>query len=260
MMRKELKSLQSECVIYWTRKGENDFYFLFLVFLGLMILFQFETLPRQREIQTLSSAWGKDEITDGTNLYSFENFQRCGCIIKAHGLIFLMSNELMTRNFNRHGPNLDYVFEVELCIGQELLWDYSLAINVTCIWRNYSGLLPSEYFWDASVGDLEDAGNVAWPRTRMGQLDDLLAGRIRQRSPVDVDSTQLVDAAMPWMVETKVSYRRALIITLGHFSSNIIANTCTNAFPIIIIQYMRIISQLSHNTSYILSWIYFQCL
>ena len=137
----------------------------------------------------------------------------------------------MTRNFNRHGPNFNHVFEVELCIGQQLLWNYthyyvnmqvfSLAINVTCIWRNCSGLLPSEYFWDASVGDLEDARNVAWPRTRMGQLDDLLAGRVRQRSPVDVDSTQLVDAAMPWMVETKVSYRRALIITQGHFSANI---------------------------------------
>ena len=61
MMRKDLKSLQSECVIYWTRKGES----LFILF-GLMILFQFETLPRQREIQTLSSAGGKDEITEGT--------------------------------------------------------------------------------------------------------------------------------------------------------------------------------------------------
>lgn len=60
-----------------------------------------------------------------------------------------------------------------------------------------SGYLPSEYFRDASIGDLEDARDVARPGTRVGQLDDLLSGRVRQRSAVDVNSTQLIDAAMP---------------------------------------------------------------
>jgi hypothetical protein len=49
-------------------------------------------------------------------------------------------------------------------------------------------LLPAEYFRDASVGDLEDAGDVAGSGAGVGQLDDLLAGRVRQRSAVDVDS------------------------------------------------------------------------
>ena len=38
--------------------------------------------------------------------------------------------------------------------------------------------LPSEYFRDASVGDLEDARNVARPGAGMGQLDDLLTGLV----------------------------------------------------------------------------------
>lgn len=60
-----------------------------------------------------------------------------------------------------------------------------------------SGPLPSKYLRDASVGDLEDAGDVARPGTGVGQLDDLLPGRIRQRPSVDVDAAQLVHPAMP---------------------------------------------------------------
>jgi hypothetical protein len=133
---------------------------------------------------------------------------------------------MSNRNFNCH-PKLYIIGLLHLLRSHHSIIYLGISrvfhrLLMASIWlANYSEHLPPEYFRDASVGNLEDARDVAWPRTRVGQLDDLLTGRVRQRSPVDVDSTQLVDAAMPWMVKTKVSYRRALIITLGHFSSNI---------------------------------------
>ena len=67
----------------------------------------------------------------------------------------------------------------------------------------FRDFIPAENLGDAAIGDLKDAGYVAWPRTGVGQLHDLLAGRVRQRSPVDIDPAQLVHAAMPYVVETK---------------------------------------------------------
>ena len=65
------------------------------------------------------------------------------------------------------------------------------------------GFLPAEYFGDAAVGHLEDAGNVARARSRVGQFDDLLPRRVGQRTAVDVDASQLVDAAVTYMTNIR---------------------------------------------------------
>lgn len=56
--------------------------------------------------------------------------------------------------------------------------------------------VPAEYLGDASVGDLQDPGDVAGPGAAVGQLDDLLARRVRQRPAVHVHAAQLVHAAV----------------------------------------------------------------
>jgi len=44
---------------------------------------------------------------------------------------------------------------------------------------------PSKNLGDASVGDLKDAADVARPGPRVGQLDDLLPGGVRQGPAAD---------------------------------------------------------------------------
>lgn len=55
---------------------------------------------------------------------------------------------------------------------------------------------PAQDFGHASVADLQYPRDVAGPRSAVSQLDDLLPGRVGQRSPVDVDPAQLVDSAV----------------------------------------------------------------
>lgn len=55
---------------------------------------------------------------------------------------------------------------------------------------------PAEYLGDAAVGDLQDPADVAGPRAGVRQLHDLLPRRVRKRSPIDVDPSELVDAAV----------------------------------------------------------------
>lgn len=59
-------------------------------------------------------------------------------------------------------------------------------------------VVAAEYLGHAAVGHLEDARDVAGTRARVRQLDDLLAGRVRQRPPADEHAAQLVDAAVTW--------------------------------------------------------------
>lgn len=58
-------------------------------------------------------------------------------------------------------------------------------------------MIPSEYFGDTSVGNLKESGDVARAGTRMSQFDDPLSGGIRKGPSIDVDSTQLIHAAVP---------------------------------------------------------------
>jgi len=53
---------------------------------------------------------------------------------------------------------------------------------------------PAEDLADAAVRDAQLSGNVARADTLTGQLDDLMSDGLRQRSPVDEDSAQLVQA------------------------------------------------------------------
>jgi hypothetical protein len=70
---------------------------------------------------------------------------------------------------------------------------------------------PAEYFGDASVGDLEDARDVAGSGPGVGQLDDLLARRVGQGAAVDVDPSELVDAAVTCtQICTKASSQRPM--------------------------------------------------
>ena len=58
--------------------------------------------------------------------------------------------------------------------------------------------LPPEYLRDASIGDLEYSGDVAGPGALVGELHYLLAGGVRQRPAVDIDSAQLVNPAVAY--------------------------------------------------------------
>lgn len=55
---------------------------------------------------------------------------------------------------------------------------------------------PAEDFRDAAVADLQYPGDVAWPGTRMRELDDLLPRRVRKWPAADEDTTQLVHPAV----------------------------------------------------------------
>ena len=57
--------------------------------------------------------------------------------------------------------------------------------------------LPAENLRHASVGDLEDPGDVAGPRPGVRQLDDLLPGRVREGSARDEHAPELVDPRVP---------------------------------------------------------------
>lgn len=59
---------------------------------------------------------------------------------------------------------------------------------------------PSEDLGNASVGDLEDPRDIAGPRAGVGQLDNLLPRRVGQWPAVDVNSSELIYAAMPCRV------------------------------------------------------------
>ena len=56
--------------------------------------------------------------------------------------------------------------------------------------------LPAQNFGDATVGDLEDAGDVARSGPAVRQLHNLLPRRVGQRPPVHVDAPQLIHAAV----------------------------------------------------------------
>ena len=55
---------------------------------------------------------------------------------------------------------------------------------------------PSEYLGDASIGDLEDPGDVAGPGALVRELHDLLPRGVGQGPPVHVDAAQLVNTAV----------------------------------------------------------------
>lgn len=74
--------------------------------------------------------------------------------------------------------------------------------------------LPSKYLRDAAIGDLQDAGDVAWSSARMCQLHDLLPSAVRQRPPVDVDSTQLVDPAVACSRASKYRTSAYVVVVL----------------------------------------------
>lgn len=57
-------------------------------------------------------------------------------------------------------------------------------------------LLPAQDLADTAIGHLQDARDVARTRSRMGQLDDLLARRVGQRTTADEHAAQLIDAAV----------------------------------------------------------------
>lgn len=57
-------------------------------------------------------------------------------------------------------------------------------------------VVPAQYLADAPVRHLQDAGDVAGPGARVGQLDNLLTGRVGQRAPIHVHTAELVDAAV----------------------------------------------------------------
>lgn len=69
-------------------------------------------------------------------------------------------------------------------------------MKVTPLLANCQNHLPAQYLADASVGNLQDPGNVTGPGPGVGQLHDPLPGGVGQRAATHEDATQLVDAAV----------------------------------------------------------------
>ena len=72
---------------------------------------------------------------------------------------------------------------------------------------------PSKYLWDASIGDLEYPGDVAWPGALMSQLHNLLSGGVWQRPAIDIDPSQLIDPAVAWKMRIVKREREMRIMT-----------------------------------------------
>ena len=57
----------------------------------------------------------------------------------------------------------------------------------------FSSDSPSKYFRNATIGDLEDSGDVARSGSLMSEFNNLLSSGVRQWSPIDIHSSQLID-------------------------------------------------------------------
>jgi len=54
-------------------------------------------------------------------------------------------------------------------------------------------VISSKYFRNATIGDLEDSGDVARSGSLMSEFNNLLSSGVRQWSPIDIHSSQLID-------------------------------------------------------------------
>lgn len=62
---------------------------------------------------------------------------------------------------------------------------------------------PSKDLGDAAIANLQYPGDVAGPRARMRQLDDLLPGRVWKRSTADEHTPELIHATVTCVREIR---------------------------------------------------------
>ena len=66
--------------------------------------------------------------------------------------------------------------------------------------------IPSKNFGHTSIGNLKNSWNITWPSSWMGQFNDFLSCWVRQRTSIDVNSSELIYTTMSWNKKKKVRF------------------------------------------------------